>query len=50
MLVTIEVEAEVVEVALCHVGHIGLQCTERVSWLVFGRGDWKLTRLKMPCG
>ena len=50
MLVTIETEAKVVEVALCHVGHIGLQCTDRVSWLIFGSRDRKLTRLKMPWG
>ena len=31
MLVAIETEAKVVEVALCYVGHVGLRCTERVS-------------------
>ena len=50
MLVTIETEAKVVEIALCHVGNIGLRCTDRVSWLIFGRGDRELTKLKMPWG
>ena len=50
MLVTIKTEAKVVEVALCNVDHIGLRCTDRVSWLTSGRWDRKLTKLKMPWG
>lgn len=50
MLVTIETESEVVEVALDHVGHIGLRCTDIVSRLICDLGGKILTKLNMPWG
>lgn len=50
VLVAIEAKAKVVEVALYHVGHIGLQSTGNVSGPIPGRVGRILTKLKMPWG
>ena len=50
MLMTIETEPKVVEIAFNHVGHIGLQCTDNVSRLINDLRDTILTKQKMPWG
>ena len=48
MLVAMETESKVVEVALYHVGDFGLGGTEHVSKLILDPVGRTLTRLNMP--
>lgn len=50
MLVTIETESKVVEVAFNHIGHIGLRCRDHVSGLMCGLEGRILTKLNIPWG